>query len=100
MSSGNFNVKKADLQEVSDKLQGEKEKVEEIIKTMDSLIKDDMPNYWEGAAAEAFGDQFDGLKSTAFADVCELIDEISKQITKVISIVDEADKEMARAFQG
>ncbi|MGN0529267.1 MAG: WXG100 family type VII secretion target [Eubacterium sp.] len=76
----------------------EGQKLEEIIKKMDTLLGQ-LQSEWEGAASESYATRYDQLKP-GFVKARNLIEEISTALKSTANIVEETDTNIANQFRG
>jgi len=80
----------------SGEVRGQGEGFQRVIDRMQSII-DELQTEWEGAASQAFAQQFDGLKPS-FNEMKELIDKIGTQLDQTATAVEDLDNEIAGKF--
>lgn len=75
----------------------EGQKLEEIIKKMDSLLTT-LQSEWEGSASESYAQRYQELKP-GFIKARTLIEEISNALKSTANIVEETDTNIANQFR-
>ena len=78
-------------------VRGNGETFQEVINSMQNIINE-LQSEWEGAASQAFAQQFDALKPS-FNDLRQLIDDIGMQLDQTADAVETLDNEIAGKFQ-
>lgn len=71
--------------------------LDNLIKQMQSVING-LPDSWEGAAANAYVQQFDSLKP-GLVKTKELVETIGSQIQQTLSAAQELDSKIAGQFK-
>ena len=85
------------MRERSRQYQKEADKVQEVIRTMDTLLQQ-LQTEWEGEASRSYANRYGELRP-GFVRAQELITEISSALTKSAQIVEETDQKIADAFR-
>jgi len=67
---------------------------------METVIKSNMPDCWEGETVIAFGDQFDEIKNQFLDRVIELIEDMTQQSRSVCEAFRELDTGMSNTIRG
>ncbi|WP_226655977.1 WXG100 family type VII secretion target [Pseudalkalibacillus hwajinpoensis] len=96
--AGQIRVTPEELITMSQRYQTEESKVEEQIGNLDKMIAE-LEGMWEGAASQAFSDQYQSLRPS-FVDMQRLLSDISTQLASTAKSLEDADAQIANQIRG
>lgn len=85
------------LSQASASLRNQGNNLESLIAQMQNVINS-LPDSWEGAAANAYVEQFAGLKP-GLDNTRELVETIARQIEQTLAAAQELDSNIAGQFK-
>jgi WXG100 family type VII secretion target len=55
---------------------------------------------WQGEASRSFAEQFDRLKTQSFDPMRQLLEDLGKQLTETLRVIQDLDSQIAGKFKG
>ncbi len=95
----NISMSPAEVEQLSNEYMTRKNEVDEIISNMDRMLGQLM-GVWQGQAAQAYEQRWQGELKPSFQNASELIGEIADAIRKSAQAFADADEAVARGLRG
>ena len=96
--AGVIRVTPEELVGMSNRYNGESSQVADQITRLDSMIRE-LEGAWEGEASRAFSEQYHSLRPS-FVQMQQLLEDISVQLSKTASALEDADNQIASQIRG
>jgi len=66
---------------------------------MDKMISG-LQQEWQGEASRGFAEQYDRIKAQSFQPMMQLFEDLGRQMTETLRIIQDLDQQMASKFRG
>lgn len=76
----------------------QRERMEDLISSMDHLLET-LRNQWKGDAIEGYAERYQTIKSTAFKNTIDLLNEIARNLRASSAMIQETDQNIANQFR-
>ncbi len=96
--AGVIRVTPEELVGMSNRYNGESSQVADQITRLDTMIRE-LEGAWEGEASRAFNEQYHSLRPS-FVQMQQLLEDISVQLSKTASALEDADNQIASQIRG
>jgi len=92
--AGQIRMTPEDMRSRAGDVDGQRNAFGDVINRMDGILNQ-LESEWDGAASRKFREQFEDLRRTSFANMTQLLQDLSTQLRQTAQAVEDLDNDIA-----